>query len=96
MNYRIGLSLLISILNPSKKPTKKRRKFVKVRESIPDWLDEIGSSELGKEWEEELHALNQPASCSLAYQYPQNHNNAELRQLLASQGIFNQSSSQIS
>lgn len=34
----------------------------KFRESIPDWLDEVGLSELGqKQWEEEIHALNQQA-----------------------------------
>lgn len=30
----------------------------KIRESIPDWLDELGESELGKKWDIELHALN--------------------------------------
>jgi 16S rRNA (cytosine967-C5)-methyltransferase len=33
----------------------------KIRESIPDWLDERGSEELGSKWDDELHALNQPA-----------------------------------
>lgn len=34
----------------------------KIRESIPDWLDELGEKELGREgWEKELHALNEPA-----------------------------------
>lgn len=33
----------------------------KIRESVPDWLDETGSAELGEHWEQELHALNQPA-----------------------------------
>ena len=33
----------------------------KIRESIPDWLDEIGEKELGNKWEGELHALNQTA-----------------------------------
>ena len=32
-----------------------------VRESIPDWLDDIGSRELGDAWPAELAALNQPA-----------------------------------
>lgn len=30
-----------------------------IRESIPDWLDALGRSELGESWEAELHALNQ-------------------------------------
>jgi 16S rRNA (cytosine967-C5)-methyltransferase len=38
----------------------------KVRESVPDWLDELGAKELGeKAWEKELHELNQPAKVVL-------------------------------
>ncbi|HEX8041691.1 MAG TPA: RsmB/NOP family class I SAM-dependent RNA methyltransferase [Chryseosolibacter sp.] len=34
----------------------------KIRESVPDWLDELGEAELGKErWEIELRALNEEA-----------------------------------
>jgi 16S rRNA (cytosine967-C5)-methyltransferase len=33
----------------------------KIRESVPDWLDELGEAELGANWEAELHALNQTA-----------------------------------
>ena len=36
-----------------------------VRESIPDWLDTLGATELGERWDEELPALNQPASVYL-------------------------------
>lgn len=37
-------------------------KIRKYRESVPDWLDELGVKELGETlWEEELHALNQQA-----------------------------------
>jgi len=32
-----------------------------LRESIPDWLDEIGTRELGDIWEKELHTLNEAA-----------------------------------
>ena len=32
-----------------------------IRESIPDWLDELGQKEIGKQWDEELEALNQQA-----------------------------------
>lgn len=32
-----------------------------VRESVPDWLDELGFSELGAAWDTELTALNQRA-----------------------------------
>jgi len=37
-------------------------KIRKYRESIPDWLDEMGVKELGeKTWEKEIHALNEQA-----------------------------------
>jgi 16S rRNA (cytosine967-C5)-methyltransferase len=32
-----------------------------LRESIPDWLDNLGREELGKQWETEIHALNEQA-----------------------------------
>ena len=32
-----------------------------VRHSIPDWLDELGQTELGEDWGATLHALNLPA-----------------------------------
>ena len=35
------------------------------KESIPDWLDEIGEKELQKEWDAEIHALNQKAKVIL-------------------------------
>ncbi len=37
----------------------------KVRESIPDWMDELGEKEVGDRWESELEALNQEASVVL-------------------------------
>lgn len=41
-------------------------KVRKIRESIPDWMDELGLKELGKErWEKELKALNQQAEVIL-------------------------------
>jgi 16S rRNA (cytosine967-C5)-methyltransferase len=33
----------------------------KVAESIPDWIDDLGRSELGDKWEEEVAALNKQA-----------------------------------
>lgn len=36
-----------------------------LRESIPDWLDELGQSELGTAWEKELAALNEEAKVVL-------------------------------
>jgi len=35
------------------------------RESIPDWMDEMGKKELGGRWDKEIHALNQMASVVL-------------------------------
>jgi len=37
----------------------------KIRESIPDWLDEVGVKELGENWEKELSALNRQADVIL-------------------------------
>ena len=39
---------------------------IKIRESVPDWLDALGVAELGEEaWGDELHALNQQAAVVL-------------------------------
>ncbi len=40
-------------------------KIRKSRESIPDWLDELGQKELGKKWDKEIAALNQQADVVL-------------------------------
>lgn len=37
----------------------------RIRESIPDWLDETGENELGTQWEKELKALNEEAKVVL-------------------------------
>jgi len=37
----------------------------KIRESIPDWMDELCGAELGDRWERELHALNEQAQVVL-------------------------------
>ena len=37
----------------------------KIRESIPDWLDELGVKEFGERWEKELAALNEEAKVVL-------------------------------
>lgn len=37
----------------------------KIRESIPDWLDERGAAELGASWDPIIHALNEPAQVVL-------------------------------
>lgn len=40
-------------------------KIRKFRESLPDWLDELGEKELGKKWDAEIAALNQQADVVL-------------------------------
>ncbi len=40
-------------------------KIRKYKESIPDWLDELGQKELGKKWDAEIAALNQLADVVL-------------------------------
>ena len=40
-------------------------KIRKFRESLPDWLDELGEKELGKKWDTEIAALNQQADVVL-------------------------------
>lgn len=37
----------------------------KIRESIPDWMDDLGKKELGDRWDEEIHALNEEAKVVL-------------------------------
>lgn len=45
---------------------KKQQTERKLKESIPDWLDELGIQELGKErWEKEIHELNKEAKVVL-------------------------------
>lgn len=39
----------------------KMKSVRRIRESIPDWLEELGEKELGNRWERELHALNEEA-----------------------------------
>jgi 16S rRNA (cytosine967-C5)-methyltransferase len=54
-------------INPSKIKSEevKARAIRKVRESIPDWLDELGEQELGKLWDKELQSLNEEADVVL-------------------------------
>jgi len=40
-------------------------KIRKYKESIPDWMDEVGEKELGKKWTKEIYALNQLANVVL-------------------------------
>ncbi len=53
------------------KPEKIRSQFRKLKghraviESIPDWIDKVGESELAEQWAPTLHALNRPAEVIL-------------------------------
>jgi len=50
-------------ISPSKILLKKKQadEILAIRYAVPDWLFEIGSIELGKNWQTELEALNQTA-----------------------------------
>lgn len=48
-----------------KEEEKRARAIRKVRESIPDWLDELGEQELKHHWEKELSSLNEEAQVVL-------------------------------
>jgi 16S rRNA (cytosine967-C5)-methyltransferase len=37
------------------------KRIRKIRESVPDWMDELGVQELGERWDQELSALNDEA-----------------------------------
>ena len=58
----------------------------KIRESIPDWLDELGAKELGTEWEPEIAALNATAKFSIRVNTLKTDVNA-IRQLFAAEAI---------
>lgn len=59
-NYRLPESTNLKNIEPKKIEAKldKFYKIRKLRESIPDWLDETGEKELGKDWEKIIHSLN--------------------------------------
>eukprot|EP01090_Pellita_catalonica_P003275 TRINITY_DN1293_c0_g1_i5.p1 TRINITY_DN1293_c0_g1~~TRINITY_DN1293_c0_g1_i5.p1 ORF type:complete len:215 (-),score=46.03 TRINITY_DN1293_c0_g1_i5:582-1226(-) len=62
-------------------------KIRKFRESIPDWIDEIGVQELGEEvWTKEIAALNKQAEVILRTN-TLNTTKAHLQKQLASEGI---------
>ena len=65
----------------------KERKY---RESIPDWMDELGVKELGeKTWEKEIHALNQQADVILRVNTLKT-TKKELKKALAEDHIYTQ------
>ena len=48
-----------------KKRAEELKTIRKFKESIPDWIDEIGEKELGEKWDETLHHLNKKAKVVL-------------------------------
>ncbi len=65
---------------------KELQKIRKFKESIPDWLDELGEKELGKSWDAEINALNQQAQVVLRTNTLKT-SPLRLQQLLAKEGI---------
>lgn len=67
--------------------SEKAKQVRKYRESIPDWLDEIGSAELGEQvWEKEIHELNKEAQVVLRVNTLKT-NPIQLKKLLDEQSI---------
>lgn len=58
----------------------------KIRESIPDWLDELGEKELGPAWEKEIAALNKQAGFSIRVNTLKSNKNV-IKILFAEEGI---------
>jgi len=58
----------------------------KIRESIPDWLEEIGNRELGNRWDTELQALNMAPHTTLRTNTLKT-TREQLQQSLAEEGI---------
>lgn len=57
-----------------------------IRESIPDWLDELGSAELPDRWDITLHHLNQPAPVVLRTNRLRT-DRAALQSILSAEGV---------
>lgn len=68
---------------------RKLKEVREVRESIPDWLDHLGETELGEQWEACLRALNQPAQVVLRVNSIKGSRKA-LQELLAQEGVQTQ------
>ena len=58
----------------------------KIRESIPDWMDNIGEKELGGVWDKEIHALNDEAKVVLRANTLRIQRN-DLKKVLADENI---------
>ena len=69
----------------------KFHKISKIRESVPDWLDELGEKELGKDWDKIIRSLNQKPTTILRVNTLKT-NTKELQQLLEVEKITDTSS----
>lgn len=58
----------------------------KIRESIPDWLDELGEKQLGDRWKNEIAALNAPAKFSIRINTLKTNKNV-VAGLLSAEGV---------
>jgi len=65
------------------------QKIRKFKESIPDWLDEMGEQELGSSWTNEINALNQQANVVLRTN-TLNTNKISLQKFLAKETVETQ------
>lgn len=65
----------------------------KIRESIPDWIDELGEREVGANWNQELEALNEEASVVLRVNTLK-ITREELQQQLEEEGIATETPSE--
>jgi 16S rRNA (cytosine967-C5)-methyltransferase len=62
------------------------KRIRKIRESIADWMDELGVKELGETWEAEITALNTPAKFSVRVNTLKT-DLAEIKQLFTTESI---------
>jgi len=62
----------------------------KIRESIPDWIDELGEKELGGVWDRELHSLNEEARVVLRANTLRIKRD-DLQQVLSDEGVKTES-----
>ncbi|MBC8112337.1 MAG: methyltransferase domain-containing protein [Verrucomicrobia bacterium] len=73
-------------LNDVEKRYESAKKTRKLIQSVPDWMDELASKELGKQWDREIVALNREAQVVLRVNTLKT-TRSELKALLAEESI---------
>ena len=73
-----------------KEKLQEARSVRRIRESIPDWMDELGEKELGNIWDKEIHALNDEAKVVLRANTLK-INRRDLQKVLNEEGIKTES-----